>query len=159
MWTNATPMYVSFLFCRHSTAFRVRNLTTIKGTAGRGSHTTPDAVKLAGKGIVADELLSQLVLKKKLLIQLNKNLKMQWTKCQSWMTCFDGKVTIITLLLQILLFVPADENNINSRWKLKLVSTRLMNFFKLLSVTSFRSVFPFLDQSNTKLVREPVTPK
>lgn len=53
-------MRLTFLFYRRSTTFQAKKLTTAKGKADRGGHMTPDAVKLAGKGIVDGDLLSQL---------------------------------------------------------------------------------------------------
>ena len=75
---------VSFLFCRHYTAFREKNQTTEEGPADRSGHTTPDAVKLVGKDIVADEA-SEITKK----LNSNSNSKHDIIN--------GGKITIITL--------------------------------------------------------------
>ena len=94
---------VSFLFCRHYTAFREKNQTTEEGPADRSGHTTPDAVKLVRKDIVADEASE---IGKKL--NSNSNSKHDIIN--------GGKVTIInSVITNALFFVPVFGNKINSR--------------------------------------------
>lgn len=75
---------VSFLFCRHYMAFREKNQTTGEGPADHSGHTTPDAVKLVGKDIVADEAS-----------EITKNLNSNSNSKHDIIN--GGKVTIITL--------------------------------------------------------------